>query len=299
MEYQKVNEYIELVIDNQFDNYTIEDILNFYHLGKKQIHFLRMNHNVLVNDISVKQDFNIILHRNDKLKLPIFVDEERDFIPQNIPIDILYEDDFVLIINKQAGIEVHPDTKDGLNTIANGVSFYYQQKNKKHRIRYIHRLDKDTTGTIMFVKNFFVHSYFDYLLMNKKIKREYYAIVTNNKINDKIIINKKIGRDRHDSKKQIISNTGKEAITIVEVLKRFSNYALVKLNLLTGRTHQIRVHLASINAPILGDSLYGKTSSLITRQALHASSIEYIHPFTFNKQIINAPIPEDMLELLK
>ncbi len=298
MEYKIKRPYLELIIDHSFTDRTIEDLLLHYKSAKKLIHQMRMSHDVYLNDKGVEQNFNIRLKLNDKLRLPVFIDEEPDFLPENLPLDILYEDDFLLIVNKESNIEVHPDNKDGLHTLANAVSFYYQKTNQLHRIRYIHRLDKDTSGAIVFVKNYFTHNLYDYLLMNKEIKRYYMALVTG-KLTDKVgIINKKIGRDRHHNQRRIISKTGDEAKTAYKLIKQYNDYALVELELFTGRTHQIRVHMASINCPLLGDELYGEKSTLINRQALHAHRIELIHPVTLKRFTVNAPIPDDMKKLL-
>jgi len=257
-----------------------------------------MSQDVYLNEQLVTQNFIISLKQNDKLKIPIFVDEGIDFIPQDIPLNILYEDDFLLVINKQASIEIHPDTKDGLHTLANAVAFYYQETNQKHRVRYIHRLDKDTTGVIIFVKNYFVHNLYDYLLMNKLIKRYYLALLQNSPPQKRGIINKNIGRDRHHQQRRIVSTTGAIAKTTYQVIKTYTNYCLVKLELSTGRTHQIRVHMASINCPLLGDTLYGGNTLYINRQALHSHQVLLIHPITSNAFIIEAPIPFDMETLI-
>lgn len=297
MNYQRINQYLVITINQQFQNKTIEEFLNHYHLSKKMIHSLRMSHDIFLNDELVAQNFTWRLKQNDQLKIPIFIDEEIDFIPQPIPIDIVYEDDFLLVVNKTANIEVHPSKKNGLNTLVNAVAFHYQQTNQKHRVRYIHRLDKDTTGAIIFVKNYFTHNLYDYLLTNKIIKRYYIALIENIPPKNQAIINQKIGKDRHHNQKRIVSKTGMIAKTHYQVITKYNHYTLVKLELFTGRTHQIRVHMASINCPLLGDTLYGKKSPLINRQALHAYQVLLLHPLPLSPFILEVPIPDDIKKL--
>ncbi len=298
MEYKKAGHYAEITLDEEHAHVSLIDFLGYFYLSKKNIHKLRMSHDVYINDKNIKQNFKIVLQPNDKIKLPLFIDEAIDFIPQTIPLNIIYEDDFSLVINKQKEIEIHPENKTGLNTLVNGVAHYYKQTKQNHRIRYIHRLDRDTTGIIVFAKNYFIHNIYDFLLTEKKIKRYYLALTTGNFPQEKGYIDKKIGRDRHNRKKYLISKTGLIAKTFYKVIKHYPDYTLVELELFTGRTHQIRVHLNSLGCPILGDNLYGNSSPLINRQALHAYKIELIHPFTLKPFTITAKPPNDFEKLL-
>ncbi|MDF2699452.1 MAG: pseudouridine synthase [Haloplasmataceae bacterium] len=298
MNYRKIDKYIEIEIDEKFNNKTIEEVFNVYRLSKKHLHELRMSKDVFINELPIYQNFKQILKMNDQFKFPIFIEEEIDFNAQNIKIDIVYEDDFILVINKQPNIDVHPAEKNGLDTLVNGVAYYYQQTHQKCRVRYIHRLDHDTTGAIIFVKNYFVHNLYDYMLSNKEIKRLYIALVKNKPINKTGLIDKPIGRDRHHNQKRIISKTGDDALTKYTVLKNYDDYNMIELELFTGRTHQIRVHMASINCPLLGDELYGERSNLISRQALHAYKVVLIHPITLIPFIIDVPLPNDIKSLL-
>jgi len=298
MDYRKEAHYLVLTIPQDFHNQTILDLLKYYHCSKKLIHQLRMSKDVYLNGINVKQDFSVSLQEHDELKLPIFTDEDIDFLPEDKPIDIAYEDDFILVVNKPPQLEIHPDTKMGLGTLVNRVSNYYQKTNKKHRIRYIHRLDRDTTGLIVFVKNYFTHNLYNVLLEHKIIKRYYLALIHGHLPEKKGIIDKKIGRHRHLPDRMVISKTGQEAITKYQVLNEYKDYSLVELELETGRTHQIRVHLSSLNHPILGDTLYGGSSPLIARQALHAYKLGLLHPVTMEPFVIECSLPLDMAKLL-
>jgi len=298
MNYKRINEFIEITI-NEITNRSVHDFFMFYRLSKKHIHELRISKNVFLNGELVNQNFHIVLNQNDVLRFPFFIHEKIDFIPQNIPIDIIYEDDFMLVVDKQPGIEVHPDKKDGINTLVNGVAYYYLQTNQPYRIRYIHRLDRDTTGAIIFAKQYFVHNLFDSLLSNKEIKRYYIAIVKGRLLTQSGSINQPIGRDRHHNQKRVVSKSGDIALTHYRVLKVYSDYTVIELELFTGRTHQIRVHMSYLNHPLLGDTLYGTTSPIITRQALHAYRVKLVHPITLESFTIDVPIPSDMKKLIE
>lgn len=284
MKYYRENHYLVLKIDDKFQQQKIYDLLKYYQQSKKSIHNLRMSKDIYLNDINVKQNLQQLLNKGDILKLPIFKETNIDFIPQKLPLEIIYEDDFLLIINKQANIEVHPDSKTGKNTLVNAVAYYYKQTNKNIPIRFINRLDKDTTGIIVFIKNYFAHNLYDYLMAKRKIKRYYLALTKNRPPQNQGIIEKRI--------------KGMEAKTAYKVKKHYHNYTLVELELHTGRTHQIRIHLNSLNCPILGDTKYGVTTPLINRQALHAYKIEMPHPITEELLTFSAPLPLDMEKLI-
>lgn len=298
MKYQRIGHYLVLNIDDKFHNKSIIELLHYYKQSKKSIHQLRMSLDVYLNNLNIKQNFEKILTKGDMLKLPIFTSEEIDFTSQDIPLEIIYEDDFMLIINKQANIEVHPDTKTGINTLVNGVSHYYKETKQNSRVRYINRLDRDTTGIIIFVKNYFVHTLYDYLIRNNKIKRYYLALVSNKLPQNQGVIEKKIGKNRHSNQKMIVSKTGVYAKTAYKIIKQYRNYSLIELELYTGRTHQIRVHMNAINCPILGDKLYGNLSPLIDRQALHAYKVVIPHPITLEPLTFIAEVPNDMKKLI-
>ena len=298
MKYKKNGEFIELIIDDKYVDKTILEFFQEYYQSKKLIHQLRMNQQIDLNQQSIKQNFHTILKTGDCLKFPFFLEEPIDFIPEDIPLEIVYEDDLILIINKPPHLEVHPSDKEGVGTLVNAVAFYYQQTKQNRRIRYIHRLDRDTTGLILFVKNYFLHSYYDALLKDRLIKRFYIAIVSSQPRKKQGIINLPIGRDRHHNQRQVVSKSGQTAITHYRVLKTFSDYSLIECQLQTGRTHQIRVHMKAINCPIIGDTLYHEPSPLIKRQALHAYKITFPHAFT--KELVTFEIdpPNDMKTLL-
>ena len=272
------------------------DFLSSFYLGKEKIKYFNINKNsIKVNNNYV--NLNYLLNKDDILEL--ITNEVLDIKPLKKKINIIYEDDYFLIINKPTNILVHSDGSDNVdNTMCNAVAYYYSVKGYNFPIRYCHRLDKDTTGLMIFVKDPLTEAYIKHQIESRDLHRTYLAIVEGI-IDKESIINKPIGRNRHINNKYMVSSTGKEAITIVKPIKKFKKYTLVNVELKTGRTHQIRVHLSSIGHPILGDTLYGGANNLITRQALHSYYVKFLNPITNNIVEFSAPIPYDMSILIK
>ncbi|MBB6675702.1 RluA family pseudouridine synthase, partial [Cohnella nanjingensis] len=203
------------------------------------------------------------------LRLQLFAREKRDFPSDWMELNVLYEDDFTLVVNKPSGYEVHPSEKGQRHTLAHAVAAYYEMTNQDVRIRHIHRIDKETTGPVLYAKNEFAHYQYDKEMREKKIERIYVALAEGELPQNKGTINLPIGQDRHHSTRRRVSETGDPAITHYEVVQRYEGYTLVRLRLETGRTHQIRVHMAAIGHPLAGDGLYGGKRAVISRQALH------------------------------
>ncbi len=279
-------------VDFSEDGITIAHLLrDKMNISARLLNKLKMNEKILVNDIPVFSNF--IIHTNDSVKVKLDFKEQDYITAEKMDLKILYEDEYLLAIDKPAGMVVHPSSNHLSGTLANGVK-YYLNNNKK--IRAINRLDKDTSGIVLFAKNEYIQE-----LMVKKvsIEKEYIAI-TNGILPEKQgIIDLPITRKEGSIMERCVSVEGQKAITLFEVLNEIENmFCLVKLNLKTGRTHQIRVHLAYMGTPILGDTLYGTASNLISRQALHAVKMSFFHPIT-NKHIeIIAEIPEDMKQII-
>jgi 23S rRNA pseudouridine1911/1915/1917 synthase len=238
------------------------------------------------------------VYHGSSLRLHLFPKEGRDFPSDWMELNILYEDEFTLIVNKPAGIEVHPSEKGQRKTLAHGVAAYYEMSGQDIRIRHVHRIDKDTTGPVLYAKNEFAHYQYDKAMREKSIERIYVALAEGYVEGNKGRIDKPIGQDRHHSTRRRVSDTGDPAVTHFEVIERLSNHTLVRLRLETGRTHQIRVHLSSINHPIAGDGLYGGKRAVISRQALHGERLIWNHPWTGEKQQANAPLPDDIAQAL-
>lgn len=225
--------------------------------------------------------------------------ETSDFPAEDIPIDVLYEDDDLLIINKQPGIIVHPTKGHPYHTIANGLMKYMQDTGQEFKVRFANRIDMDTSGIVICAKNANCQDSISNQMKGQDVVKKYVAIV-HGRVEDDCVINLPVGRPDEVSIRRCVMEEGKDATTIVKVLEAFDDYSLLELTIMTGRTHQIRVHLSHIGHPIIGDALYeGEAPGLIERQALHAYHIEFIHPMTEERLTIEAPYPDDMLKALE
>lgn len=291
MKYKVINDWLYLTIDDQFNNHTITDLFNHFKLSKKSIHLLKQNKEYFLNNQFVQDS---ILKTNDILKIKAY-EYGQNYEPHYFDLDIAYEDDFILVINKPAHINVHPGTS-GEISLCNYVASHYNINNMYYKVKYIHRLDFDTTGLIIFCKCYFIQAYLDAQLAQKTIKRHYLALIKGHINNKKFLtINTFIARDRHYANKMRVATTGQNAITHYRLVKNINkSMSLVECQLDTGRTHQIRLHLSHINHPIIGDELYGTSSSFINRQALHAYKIKMTHPITNESLVIEIPLADDM-----
>lgn len=276
-------------------NYIVKNEINIRqvlreHFGISNRLLLKLKQNkkiYLNNSNNIYLDMNI--KENDLIKIILdFEEDNSNIVPVKMDLNILYEDDSLLIIDKPPHMPVHPSLNHYENSLSNGVKYYFDSINLHRLIRPINRLDKDTSGIVMFAKNEYIQS----RLTN--YTKEYIAIVVG-KLEGKGIIDKPIKRKTDSIIERCIDESGEKAITEYEVLKNFNingeDLTEVKCLLHTGKTHQIRVHMASINHPILGDTLYGKPSNLIDRQALHAYKIKFIHPITKKEIEVVSPIP--------
>ncbi len=297
---KRVGEWLEITIPKDWANSTVYSILS-NRLGASKALIQRWNQSAAIKKNNFIADVNHKLEINDRLYLHLFKNEEYGVLPKNTTIDILYEDDHLLIVNKPPGMDTHPNEPNQTGTLANAIAFYYQLNGLQLRVRHIHRLDRDTSGAVIFAKHDLAQTILDQDLQVKKIKRTYLAIVKGKFSKPTGTIDKPIGRDRHHATRRRISPNGQKAITHYKV-ERYdpsSNLSMLSLQLETGRTHQIRVHLSSMNHPIIGDTLYGGNKDLIKRQALHAKSISLLHPLTQEKIEVEAGVPEDILLIIK
>ena len=204
----------------------------------------------------------------------------------------------MLILNKPASIAVHPSLLHFDNTLSNGVKYYFNSIGLKKKIRIVNRLDKDTSGIVIFAKNEYVQENLIQQMKSNTFKKYYIAIVEGLLEKNMFTINAPISRKEGSIIERCVNKNGAISITQYHVIKKYSNYSLVYINLLTGRTHQIRVHMSYIKHPILGDTLYGNSSNLINRQALHACKVNFIHPITNLPITIESNISEDIKNLI-
>ena len=270
---------------------------------------------ILVDGKPVKKNYK--LTQNDIITIEVPEKDELEIKPQDIPVDIIWEDDDIAIVNKPVGLVVHPGAGVQDGTLVNALMFHFNNKlSVKHdpqRPGIVHRLDKDTSGLIIVAKNDRVHSLLSRMFQDRTIKKTYLAITVGVPSKAEDTIKTLIGRSKKDRIKMTVTTNGREAVTHYKIIKYFDFFSLVEVELETGRTHQIRVHFSHINCPILGDNTYStlkRTLSIVPfhyqkkvkyllanhlkRQALHAYRLEFEHPIT--KEIVKAeaPIPEDI-----
>ena len=252
---------------------------------------------VSVNGVIIKKNYKVRI--GDEIKVEIPEPEEPIPVPQNIPLNIMYEDEFLIVVNKERGMVVHPAPGHYDGTLVNALLYHCGNSlsgiGGEKRPGIVHRIDMDTSGLIIVAKNDFAHQKLSMQLSDHSLCREYEAIVNGTFRNDSGTIDKPIGRNPNDRKKMAITDkNSRNAVTHYSVIERYNKYTHIKCQLETGRTHQIRVHMASIGHPLLGDYTYGAVSpdKGLTGQCLHARSLKFIHPSTEKEIIITSDLPE-------
>ena len=257
--------------------------------------------NVLVNNKKVKNSY--LVKENDKISITEYEEEEIKAIPEKMDLDIVYEDDDVIVVNKENGIVVHPAIGNTHHTLVNGLLYHSKElssKNGEFRPGIVHRIDAYTTGLLMIAKNDKAHDFLAKQLNEKTVHRKYIALVWGVINNDTGTIDAPIGRDNLDRKKMAVVSGGKEAITHFKVLKRYKNATLIELRLETGRTHQIRVHMNYIGYPVVNDPVYGRRKLIDnTGQCLHAKELGFIHPTTKKYMEFSCELPVCFTNILK
>jgi 23S rRNA pseudouridine1911/1915/1917 synthase len=238
-----------------------------------------------------------ILKKGDLIEIKI--DEDMgNFTPQNLNLDILYEDFDIIMVNKPPYIVVHPTKSHSDNTVANGLTYYLLNKCEYPRIRFVNRLDMNTSGLLIVAKNAYGHHILSQDMGADKVTKKYLTVVDGIVKEDKGTINEPIYRPTEDSIKRVVDEKGQPSITHYKVIERLKNATILEVLLETGRTHQIRVHMNHIGHGIIGDDLYGIDTNLINRQALHAYKLEFEQPRTKEKLCFEADIPDDMKQLI-
>lgn len=297
---------MENVIVNENDKGKRLDIYiaeNFNELSRTMIKKLIESNNILVNDKSEKVSYKV--QANDNISIDIPEAKETKLKAQEIPLDIIYEDSDIIVINKPKGMVVHPANGNPDGTLVNAILSICKNSlsgiGGELRPGIVHRLDKDTSGLIIVAKNDKAHINMSEQIKERNVKKTYIALVRGNVPEEKATINMPIGRSTKDRKKMAVTKNGKQAITHFKVLKRYSKYTLLEIKIETGRTHQIRVHMAEIGYPVVGDAVYsnGKNEFGIEGQMLHAYKLEFMHPITNKHMELTAPLPQYFEEILK
>ncbi len=269
----------------------------------------RSNMQKLLEDGRVKRGEKIIkanykVRAGEMFVMDIPEPEPIEAVPENIPLDIIYEDDDVVVLNKARGMVVHPAPGNYTGTLVNALLYHCSNLsgiNSAIRPGIVHRLDKDTSGIMIVAKNDAAHISLSQQIQSKTAVRTYLAVVRGNIKTDSGTIETQIARDKTDRKKMaVVKEGGRDAITDYEVLERFGKYTLVRCKLRTGRTHQIRVHMEYLGYPLVGDPKYSpmKTPFGIKGQALHSHTLEFTHPRTGERMKFEAPLPEDMHKII-
>lgn len=259
------------------------------------------NGNILVNDIKVKDSYKV--KENDYITIEA-LEETTDILPENIPLDIYYEDDDLIVVNKPSGMVVHPAPGNYTGTLVNALIYHTNNLSKVNtniRPGIVHRIDADTSGLLLVAKNDKSHNILAEAIQKKEVVREYIALVEGIIMEDTATIDAPIGRDKKDRKKMTVtSENSKDAVTHIRVLERYKDSTLIRCKLETGRTHQIRVHLSYIGHPVVNDPVYGH-KKLIDKdfgQMLHAEKLEFVHPTTKEYMEFTAEPPKRFQEIL-
>lgn len=281
----------------RLDSYIAKQNLD---LSRSMIQKLLEEEKIIVNGKQAKASYKV--QEGDYIKIEIDIPKEVKLEAQDIPIDIIYEDDDIIVVNKPKGLVIHPANGNPDGTLVNAIMALCKDSlsgiGGELRPGIVHRLDKDTSGLLIVAKNDKAHINMSEQIKDRKVKKTYIALVRGIIAENEATINMPIGRNNKDRKKMAVNKNGKEAITHFKVLNRYTtskgNYCLLEIKIDTGRTHQIRVHMAEIGHPVIGDMVYsnGKNEFGIVGQCLHAKRLEFSHPITGKKMSFDAPLPE-------
>lgn len=287
----------ENIVTFEVDNHdlNLEEFLVTKDLSGRLFRKLYKEKNIYVNGKTRRKGLK--LEKGDIVSI-LMENEEENTMPEKMDIDIVYEDFDLLILNKQPNVVVHPTKSHQENTLSNGISYYFKEKGIQKKIRFVNRLDMNTTGILIVAKNPFAHQQMALQFESNMVEKKYQAIVKGSVEKEEDYIDLPIGREEEKSIKKTITDNGQDALTKYSVIERYSNGSLLDVQIFTGRSHQIRVHLNHIGHPIIGDTLYSEESSYINRQALHSYYLKIKHPRTKKDIEFIAPLPEDMKELI-
>lgn len=268
-----------------------------YDVSSRLIKKMVREKSIFLNGEKVRRNVNV--KKGDTITL-VMEDEQDNNLPEpDIELDIIYEDIDLIVLNKKPYTVVHTTQGHPMGTLANGLSYYFLENNLKKKIRFINRLDRDTSGVLLVGKNSFAHQQISNQFKDNSVEKTYLTVVDGVVENDRDTIDLPIEREGEDSIIRVVREDGKRAVTHYEVVERYKNATLLRVRLETGRTHQIRVHLKHIGHPIIGDSLYFEESPYIERQALHSYSMKIKLPRNKNEIELKAELPYDIADLIE
>jgi 23S rRNA pseudouridine1911/1915/1917 synthase len=284
-----------VVFNVKKDDETLEEFSFNQKISGRLFRRLYREKNIFVNKRFIKK--NQPLKKGDTISI-VMEDEKENTVPEFIPLDIIYEDLDLLVLNKQPFIVVHPTKSYQRNTLSNGISYYFQKKGINKKIRFVNRLDMDTSGVLIVAKSPFAHQQMALQFEKNQVEKRYIAIVSGVVKNDEDIIDLPIGREEENSIRKVVTKEGKNAITKYKVIKRFKDATILDVQIFTGRSHQIRVHLNHVGHPIIGDTLYYRPSKHINRQALHSYYLKAKSPRSKKQINFKASLPDDIKNLI-
>ncbi len=287
----------EIVIGQRIDKFLVENT----EYTRSKIQKMIDNDCILVNGKSIKSSYT--LKAGDQIEVKDY-EENTDILPENIPLDIYYEDDDLIVVNKPSGMVVHPAPGNYTGTLVNALMYHTNNLstvNSNIRPGIVHRIDADTSGLLLVAKNDKAHNILAEAIQKKEVVREYIALVEGVIKEDTATIDAPIGRDVNNRKKMCVTgDNSKEAVTHIRVLERFSDATLIRCKLETGRTHQIRVHLSYIGHPVVNDPVYGRRKLINPKfgQMLHAEKLGFVHPTTKEYMEFTSPVPDEFTKIL-
>ncbi|AKP42035.1 TPA: RluA family pseudouridine synthase [Clostridioides difficile] len=295
--FKKENQRYNLISYTNEEEMTLKEVLlDKLNFSVRSLSKMKREKSVLVNGVYKKPSLKV--YSGDLIEVKI--DEEKaNFEPQDLNLQIIYDDFDIIMVNKPPFMVVHPTKSHYDKTIANGISYYIDNQKENVKIRFVNRLDMNTSGLVIVAKNAYAHHTLSTAMSENKVEKKYITVVDGIIKENEGTIDEPIYRPTEDSIKRIIDERGQSSVTHYKVIERLENATVLEVSLETGRTHQIRVHMAHIGHGIIGDELYGYVDEeLINRQALHAYKLEFEQPRTKEKLKFKADIPEDMKELI-